>query len=81
MSKLVPIPSKAMIPERDLEKRPVLETHHLGVEFGGLKAVDDLDIIIGKTEIAGLKDRTEPERLRYLTFLQRCISRLWALYS
>lgn len=54
MSKLVPIPSKAMIPERDLEKRPVLETHHLGVEFGGLKAVDDLDIIIGKTEIAGL---------------------------
>lgn len=54
MSKLVPIPSKAMIPERDLEKRPVLETHHLGVEFGGLKAVDDLDIIIGKTEISGL---------------------------
>ncbi|MBE6541430.1 MAG: ABC transporter ATP-binding protein, partial [Ruminococcaceae bacterium] len=43
-----------MIPERDIDKQPVLETHHLGIEFGGLKAVDDLDITIGKTEIAGL---------------------------
>ena len=54
MSKLVSIPSNRMIPERDIDKQPVLETHHLGIEFGGLKAVDDLDITIGKTEIAGL---------------------------
>lgn len=54
MSKLVQIPSTGMIPERDINSAPVLETHHLGIEFGGLKAVDDLDITIGKTEIAGL---------------------------
>jgi len=54
MSKLVPIPSRGMVPERDVDKRPVLETHHLGIEFGGLKAVEDLDLTIGKTEIAGL---------------------------
>lgn len=54
MSKLVKIPSDRMIPERDIDKQPVLETHHLGIEFGGLKAVDDLNITIGKTEIAGL---------------------------
>ena len=54
MSRLVEIPSNRMIPERDLGHRPVLETHHLGIEFGGLKAVSDLDLTIGKTEIAGL---------------------------
>ncbi len=54
MSKLVPLPSKGLIPERDVGKQPVLETHHLGIEFGGLKAVEDLDMTIGKTEIAGL---------------------------
>ena len=54
MSKLVRVPGNTYLPERDIDKRPVLETHHLGIEFGGLKAVDDLDITIGKTEIAGL---------------------------
>ena len=53
-SPLVPLPTNAYIPERDLDKRPVLEARHLGIEFGGLKAVDDFNIIIGKTEIAGL---------------------------
>ena len=33
---------------------PVLETRHLGIEFGGLKAVDDFNLTIGKIEIAGL---------------------------
>ncbi|MBR2699193.1 MAG: ABC transporter ATP-binding protein [Clostridia bacterium] len=43
-----------MIPERDLYDSPVLEARHLGIEFGGLKAVDDFNLVIGKTEIAGL---------------------------
>ena len=53
-TKMVPVPSMAIVPERDIDKRPVLETRHLGIEFGGLKAVDDFNLTIGKTEIAGL---------------------------
>ena len=53
-TKMVSYPSYSIVPERDLDKRPVLETRHLGIEFGGLKAVDDFNLIIGKTEIAGL---------------------------
>ena len=52
--KMVPVPSQAIIPERDLGSPPVLECIHLGIEFGGLKAVDDFNFVIGKTEIAGL---------------------------
>lgn len=44
----------ALLTERDIDKSPVLETRHLGVQFGGLKAVDDFNITIGRTEIAGL---------------------------
>ncbi|MGM9613897.1 MAG: ABC transporter ATP-binding protein [Oscillospiraceae bacterium] len=53
-TKLAQVPSNAYIPERDLDKRPVLETHHLGINFGGLSAVDDFNLTIGRTEIAGL---------------------------
>ncbi len=53
-TRMVPVPSMAIVPERDIDKAPVLEARHLGIEFGGLKAVDDFNIIIGKTEIAGL---------------------------
>ena len=52
--KLVPVPSGAMIPERDIDKRPILNCVNLGVAFGGLKAVDDFNLMIGRTEIAGL---------------------------
>ena len=52
--KLVPVPSRSVIPERDIDKTPVLETHHLGIDFGGLVAVDDFTLTIGRTEIAGL---------------------------
>ena len=51
---MVPYPSGAIVPERDLGTIPVLECSHLGIEFGGLKAVDDFSVIMGKTEIAGL---------------------------
>ena len=52
--KMVPLPSEGIVPERDLYSTPVLEARHLGIEFGGLKAVDDFNLTIGKTEIAGL---------------------------
>ena len=52
--KLVPVPSTNNIPERDIDKRPILECRHLGVDFGGLTAVDDFNMAIGRTEIAGL---------------------------
>ena len=51
---MVPYPSGAIVPERDLGTIPVLECSHLGIELGGLKAVDDFNVIMGKTEIAGL---------------------------
>ncbi len=53
-SKLVPYPSRAVVPERDANKIPVLEAIHLGIDFGGLTAVDDFSLLIGQTEIAGL---------------------------
>ena len=53
-TKMVPAPSQGIIPERDLYSAPVLEARHLGIEFGGLKAVEDFNLVIGKTEIAGL---------------------------
>ena len=53
-AKSVWAPSNAFIPERDLDKTPILEARHLGIDFGGLTAVDDFNLTIGKTEIAGL---------------------------
>ena len=53
-TKMVPVPTNSIVPERDINDIPVLETRHLGIEFGGLKAVDDFNLTIGRTEIAGL---------------------------
>ncbi len=53
-SKLIPVPSGAMIPDRDVGKSPILECINLGVTFGGLKAVENFNLTIGRTEIAGL---------------------------
>ncbi len=53
-TKMVPVPSTSIVPERDVDKRPVLETRHLGIEFGGLKALEDFNIAVGPTEICGL---------------------------
>ena len=52
--KMVPVPSHSIIPERDLNKSPILECSHLGIDFGGLAAVKDFNITVGRTEIAGL---------------------------
>ena len=43
-----------ILPHRDQDKTPVLEVKGLGIDFGGLTAVDDFSITIGRTEIAGL---------------------------
>ncbi|MBQ1729334.1 MAG: ABC transporter ATP-binding protein [Oscillospiraceae bacterium] len=53
-SPLVPMPSDSYIPQRDLGKTPILECKHLGIDFGGLTAVKDFNMTIGRTEIAGL---------------------------
>ena len=53
-TKLVDAPSNVKILERDLGKQPILECMHLGIDFGGLHAVEDLTISIGPTEISGL---------------------------
>ena len=53
-SKLVPIPSGSMVPDRDIDKTPILECINLGINFGGLAAVENFNLTIGRTEIAGL---------------------------
>ena len=53
-SKMVPLDGLGIIPERDAGKPPILDIRHLCVDFGGLRAVDDFTLLIGRTEIAGL---------------------------
>lgn len=53
-TKLVPVPSRNRIPERDVQNAPILECRNLGIDFGGLTAISDFDIAIGRSEIAGL---------------------------
>ena len=53
-TKLVPVPSPNIIPERDIKQSPILEAQHLGIDFGGLTAVNEFNMAIGRTEIAGL---------------------------
>lgn len=54
MSKLIRQESPNLIPERDLHAIPVLQAEHLGIDFGGLKAVEDFNIALGPTEISGI---------------------------
>ena len=51
---LVQMETPNLVPERDLGKMPVLQAEHLGIDFGGLTAVDDFNIAMGRTEISGL---------------------------
>ena len=53
-TKMVPLPTDVIIPERDIGKQPVLDIRNLGIDFGGLTAVDSFTLAIGPTEIAGL---------------------------
>ena len=38
----------------ETKKEPVLKAQHLGIIFGGLKAVDDFCLEIGESELVGL---------------------------
>lgn len=53
-TKLVPVPSRALVPERDAGRAPILECVNLGLTIGGLKIVENFNLTIGRTEIAGL---------------------------
>ncbi|GHV51885.1 ABC transporter ATP-binding protein [Synergistales bacterium] len=53
-TKLAPLPPVNFVPERDVDKRPILEAHGLGIDFGGLTALDDFNLAVSPTEIAGL---------------------------
>ena len=43
-----------MVPEQDKEKDPILEIKGLGIDFGGLTAVDEFTMTLFPTEIAGI---------------------------
>ena len=48
------IPSGGFLTERDMDKRPVLDVRGLGIDFGGLTAVDNFNLMLGRNESAGL---------------------------
>lgn len=52
--KLVRVQSPNFLPEKELKNAPILEVSHLGIDFGGLTAVDDFNMVVGQTEICGL---------------------------
>ena len=39
---------------RDKDKKPILDVRELGIDFGGLTAVDGFNLMIGRNEITGL---------------------------
>ncbi|GHS99468.1 ABC transporter ATP-binding protein [Synergistales bacterium] len=53
-TKLAPLPATIFVPERDVDKQPILEAHNLGIDFGGLTALDGFNFAVSPTEIAGL---------------------------
>ncbi len=52
--KMVEVTSTNLHREQDLGKQPVLDVRNLGIDFGGLTAVDGFSMTIGPTEISGL---------------------------
>lgn len=54
MDELIPIPSRGLLTERDIDKPPILDIHSLGIDFGGLHAVENFTLVMGRTEITGL---------------------------
>ena len=54
MDKLIPIPSRGLLTGRDIDKPPILDIHSLGIDFGGLHAVENFTLVMGRTEITGL---------------------------
>ncbi len=52
--KMIKVPTMNLFREQDAGKLPVLDVRNLGIDFGGLTAVDGFNITIGPTEISGL---------------------------
>ena len=52
--KILRVPTVTFVREQDQGKQPVLDVRNLGIDFGGLTAVDSFNITIGPTEISGL---------------------------
>jgi len=52
--KLIEVPSNTYFREEDIGRKPVLDVRNLGIDFGGLTAVDEFQVTIGATEINGL---------------------------
>ena len=49
-----PYYERTIIQEKDRDKEPILVVKNLGIDFGGLTAVDNFSLAIGRTEITGL---------------------------
>jgi len=52
--KMISVPTYNLFREQDAGKPAVLDVRNLGIDFGGLTAVDSFNITIGPTEISGL---------------------------
>ena len=52
--KMIKVSSVNLLREQDMGKLPVLDVRNLGIDFGGLTAVDGFNMTIGPTEISGL---------------------------
>ena len=52
--KMLRVPTYNLLREQDMGKLPVLDVRNLGIDFGGLTAVDSFNITIGPTDISGL---------------------------
>ena len=52
--KMIKVPTMNLFREQDKDKQPVLDLRNLGIDFGGLTAVDGFNITVGPTEISGL---------------------------
>ena len=52
--KMIEVTSTNLLREQDADKQPVLDVRNLGIDFGGLTAVDGFSMTIGPTEISGL---------------------------
>lgn len=52
--KMIRVPTINLFREQDAGKMPVLDVRNLGIDFGGLTAVDGFNMTIGPTEISGL---------------------------
>ena len=52
--KMIRVSTTNWLREQDADKLPVLDVRNLGIDFGGLTAVDSFNMTIGPTEISGL---------------------------